>query len=96
MNIVKIVQIRDVFPISNNSKTWTYKIRGKTSVPNPLCFEEIEIAHCICLLDRTARTHVMLRDDKGRFISFRNPDISYLISEAVNIIKPFPNLENLY
>lgn len=95
MNIVKIVQIRDIFPRSNNSKTWTYKINGKTNVLNPLCFEVEEIAYCIGLLDRTARTHVMLRDNKGRFVSFRNPDAPYIITEAVNNLKPFPNIETV-
>lgn len=92
MNIVKIVQVRDVFVFTNTSKTWTYLIRGKTSVPHPMRFEEKDIADCICLFPkRKARTHVMLRDNRGRFVSFRNPNAPYIIADAVGSLQPFPN-----
>lgn len=92
MNKLAMVQIRDTYPNRPEQKprTWSYllsesKTIGKFSVGIDT------IPTSITLLPHvTARTHVMLRDSKGKFISYRDARINNEIKSAVEFLMPFP------
>lgn len=92
MNKLAMVQIRDIYPNHPEQKprTWSYllsesKTIGKFSVGIDT------IPTSITLLPHvTARTNVMLRDSKGKFISYRDERINNEIKSAVAFLMPFP------
>ena len=50
-----------------------------------------EMVNSITLLDRTARTNVILRDASGRFISYKKV-VPEGVGAAVASLKPFPTV----
>lgn len=92
MNKLAMVQIRDTFPLRGNIKprTWSYLL-AKSKTINKYFVEIDCIPTSITLLPRkTARTHVMLRDSKGKFISYRDARINNEIKSAMESLMPFP------
>ena len=92
MNKLAMVQIRDTFPLRENMKprTWSYLLSESKTVSKSLVYIE-QIPNSITLLPhKTARTHVMLRDSKGKFISYRDSRINNEIKSAVEFLMPFP------
>lgn len=84
MNIVKQVQIRDYFIIIK-PKTYTFFL--------PDFDESRKVASQILLKPETARTNVILRDSKGRFVSYRKLGATGsdgIIGTTMAILKPFP------
>ena len=92
MNKLAMVQIRDTFPLreNKNPRTWSYLLAESKTINK--CFVEIDcIPTSITLLPRkTARTHVTLRDSKGKFISYRDARINSEIKSAMESLMPFP------
>lgn len=92
MNKLAMVQIRDTYPNRPEQKprTWSYLLSESKTIGK--YFVEIGcIPTSITLLPhKTARTHVMLRDSKGRFISYRDARVNNEIKSAVEFLMPFP------
>lgn len=85
MGIVKKVQIRDYF-LYLDPQTTTFKVVGGI-------YSTSRIAQNLLLNQRTARTNVMLRDSKGRFVSYRKLGADGddgIIGTTMAILKPFP------
>lgn len=100
INEIKMVQVCDV--VNNRVSVWTYHTslihftRGyEDSLPTAI--EEIaaigEHVEAITLMGNTARTNVMIRDAKGKFISYRNAQTE--IKNAVESLNPFPTPRSL-
>lgn len=92
MNKLAMVQIRDTFPLRNDMKprTWSYLLaESKTIYKLPLGIDVIPTSITL-LPNKTARTHVMLRDSKGKFISYRDARINSEIKSAMESLMPFP------
>ena len=92
MNKLAMVQIRDTFPLRDNIKprTWSYLLTESKTI-NKYFVEIGCIPTSITLLPhKTARTHVMLRDSKGKFISYRDSRINNEIKSAMESLMPFP------
>lgn len=92
MNKLAMVQIRDTFPLRENMKpcTWSYLLSESKTISKSLVHIE-QIPNSITLLPhKTARTHVMLRDSKGKFISYRDSRINNEIKSAMESLMPFP------
>lgn len=82
---VTLIQIRDNRNKSP-SATYNYPVHSKQAA-------EMHDTSGISLLpETTARTNVMLRDSKGRFVSFRNPSVLRVLHNAVRDLKPFPTI----
>lgn len=92
MNKLAMVQIRDTYPNHPEQKprTWSYLLSESKTIGK--YFVEIGcIPTSITLLPhKTARTHVMLRDSKGKFISYRDSRINNEIKSAMESLMPFP------
>lgn len=92
MNKLAMVQIRDTFPLRYDTKprTWSYLLAESKTIDKYF----VGIGHIptsITLLpNKTARTHVMLRDSKGKFISYRDARINSEIKAAMESLTPFP------
>ncbi|BCG45049.1 hypothetical protein PQC46_gp006 [Escherichia phage O18-011] len=92
MNKLAMVQIRDTYPNRPEQKprTWSYLLAESKTI-NKYFVEIGCIPTSITLLPhKTARTHVMLRDSKGKFISYRDARINSEIKSAMESLMPFP------
>ena len=89
MNKLAMVQIRDIYP-NHPEKTWSYLLTESKTIDR--CSVGIDrIPTSITLLPHlTARTNVMLRDTKGKFISYRDSRINNEIKSAMESLMPFP------
>lgn len=89
MNKLAMVQIRDTYP-NHPEQTWSYLLsESKTIDKFSVGIDAIPTS--ITLLPHvTARTHVMLRDSKGKFISYRDARINNEIKSAMESLMPFP------
>ena len=92
MNKLAMVQIRDTYPNRPEKKphTWSYLLAESKTIEK--CYVGIDvIPTSIRLLPyETARTHVMFRDSKGKFISYRDARINSEIKSAMKSLMPFP------
>lgn len=75
MSLVKVIQISDRY---DNGTGQTFNLKLASSHEH------------ILMSSRTARTNVMLRDSKGRFVSYKNPKVQEDIQAAVDLLIPFP------
>jgi hypothetical protein len=92
MNKLAMVQIRDTYPNRTDRKpiTWSYLLtESKTIHKLPVGVDNIPTGITL-LPNTTARTHVMLRDSKGKFISYRDARINSKIKSAMESLMPFP------
>nr|DAF78556.1 MAG TPA: hypothetical protein [Caudoviricetes sp.] len=92
MNKLAMVQIRDTYPNHPEKKpcTWSYLLaESKTIYKLPVGIDTIPTSITL-LPHETARTHVMLRDSKGKFISYRDARINSEIKSAMESLMPFP------
>ena len=92
MNKLAMVQIRDIYPNRPDQKprTWSYLL-AKSKTIDKFYVEIDVIPTSVTLLPyETARTHVMLRDSKGKFISYRDARINSDIKNAMESLMPFP------
>lgn len=92
MNKLAMVQIRDTYPNRPEQKprTWSYLLtESKTIGKYSVGIDNIPTSITL-LPHKTARTHVMLRDNKGKFISYRDSRINNEIKSAVEFLMPFP------
>lgn len=92
MNKLAMVQIRDTYPNRPEQKprTWSYLLVDSKTIDD-FSVEIDTIPTSITLLPhKTARTHVMLRDSKGKFISYRDARINSEIKAAMESLTPFP------
>lgn len=92
MNKLAMVQIRDTYPNRPEQKprTWSYLLVESKTI-NSFSVGIDTIPTSITLLPhKTARTHVMLRDSKGKFISYRDSRINSEIKSAMEFLMPFP------
>lgn len=92
MNKLAMVQIRDTHPNHPEQKprTWSYLLSESKTI-DKFSVRIDAIPTSITLLPYvTARTHVMLRDSKGKFISYRDARINNEIKSAVEFLMPFP------
>uniref|UniRef100_A0AAU6NUE5 Uncharacterized protein n=1 Tax=Escherichia phage 1-6bf TaxID=3117708 RepID=A0AAU6NUE5_9CAUD len=89
MNKLAMVQIRDTYP-NHPEQTWSYLLTESKTIDR--CSVGIDtIPTSITLLPHlTARTNVMLRDTKGKFISYRDSRINNEIKSAMESLVPFP------
>lgn len=86
MKVLAMVQMRE-------RRTFTYLLRASKSFGRNRCNIET-IPFSITLLPHiTCRTNLMLRDQKGRFISYKDKCLPIEITEAVESLKPFPTGE---
>lgn len=92
MNKLAMVQIRDTYPNRPDQKprTWSYLLaKSKTIDKFSVAIDSVHTSITL-LPNTTARTHVMLRDSKGKFISYRDARINNEIKSAVEFLMPFP------
>lgn len=92
MNKLAMVQIRDTYPNRPEQKprTWSYLLTESKTI-NSFSVGIDTIPTSITLLPhKTARTNVMLRDSKGKFISYRDARINNEIKSAMEFLMPFP------
>lgn len=90
MSLVKVIQISDRYD-NGTGKTFKLKI---AQVPEDVMdfgmMVERDAAETILMFKTTARTNVMLRDIKGRFVSYKNSRVQDDIQAAVDLLIPFP------
>ena len=92
MNKLAMIQIRDTYPNRPEQKprTWSYLLaKSKTIDEFSVAIDSVHTSITL-LPNTTARTHVMLRDSKGKFISYRDARINNEIKAAVGFLMPFP------
>ncbi|WYA78372.1 hypothetical protein [Escherichia phage EC.W2-6] len=92
MNKLAMVQIRDTYPNRPEQKprTWSYLLAESKTIDKYAVGIDA-IPNSVTLLPhKTARTNVMLRDSKGKFISYRDSRINNEIKSAVEFLMPFP------
>ncbi|AHI60831.1 hypothetical protein CH16_gp054 [Escherichia phage KBNP1711] len=90
MSLVKTIQISDRY---DNGTGQTFKLKIASAPEDIMDFgmmEERDAAENILMFKETARTNVMLRDSKGRFVSYKNPKVQEDIQAAVDLLIPFP------
>ena len=92
MNKLAMVQIRDTYPNRPEQKprTWSYLLAESKTIDKYAVGIDTIPTSITLLPHKTARTHVMLRDSKGKFISYRDSRISNEIKAAVGFLMPFP------
>lgn len=92
MNKLAMVQIRDTYPNRPDQKprTWSYLLAKSKTIDKFYVAIDIIPTNITLLPHVTARTHVMLRDSKGKFISYRDARINNEIKSAVEFLMPFP------
>ena len=92
MNKLAMVQIRDTYPNRPEQKprTWSYLLSDSKTIDDFSVEIDTIPTSIILLPHKTARTHVMLRDSKGKFISYRDPRINSEIKTAMESLMPFP------
>lgn len=100
INQIKMVQVCDNFLTVGgriDSRVWTYHTsllnfyKGYEDfqhTPDEVKLAITEHVEAITLIGRTARTNVMIRDSKGRFVSYKNAEER--IRDAVASLKAFP------
>ncbi|WPK41805.1 hypothetical protein [Escherichia phage vB-EcoP-XT73] len=89
MNKLAMVQIRDIYP-NHPEKTWSYLLTESKTIDTYLAGVDTIPTSITLLPHKTARTHVMLRDSKGKFISYRDARINSEIKSAMESLTPFP------
>ncbi|QZI80551.1 hypothetical protein PQC55_gp055 [Escherichia phage vB_EcoP-CHD5UKE1] len=92
MNKLAMVQIRDTYPNRPEQKprTWSYLLAESKTIDKYAVGIDTIPTSVTLLPHKTARTHVMLRDSKGKFISYRDSRINSEIKSAVEFLMPFP------
>ena len=92
MNKLAMVQIRDTYPNRPEQKprTWSYLLAESKTIDKYSVGIDAIPTSITLLPHKTARTHVMLRDSKGKFISYRDSRINNEIKAAVESLMPFP------
>lgn len=73
---------------SGYAHSWLYTVHDRT----PEGLEELGTS--MRLLPKTARTNVMLKDESGKFVSFRDSSVPHEIRQAMIAMRPFPNPED--
>lgn len=92
MNQLAMVQIRDTYPNRPEQKprTWSYLLAESKTIDKYAVGIDAIPTSITLLPHKTARTHVMLRDSKGKFISYRDSRINNEIKSAMEFLMPFP------
>ncbi|UXL91154.1 UNVERIFIED: hypothetical protein [Escherichia phage vB_EcoP_DE5] len=92
MNKLAMVQIRDTYPNRPEQKprTWSYLLAESKTIDKYAVGVDAIPTSITLLPHKTARTHVMLRDSKGKFISYRDSRINNEIKSAMEFLMPFP------
>lgn len=92
MNKLAMVQIRDTYPNRPEQKpcTWSYLLAESKTIDKYAVGLDAIPTSITLLPHKTARTHVMLRDSKGKFISYRDSRINNEIKSAMEFLMPFP------
>lgn len=92
MNKLAMVQIRDTYPNRPEKKprTWSYLLAESKTIDKYAVGIDAIPTSITLLPHKTARTHVMLRDSKGKFISYRDSRINNEIKSAMEFLMPFP------
>ena len=92
MNKLAMVQIRDTYPNRPEQKprTWSYLLAESKTIDKYAVGIDAIPTSVTLLPHKTARTHVMLRDSKGKFISYRDSRINNEIKSAMEFLMPFP------
>lgn len=92
MNKLAMVQIRDTYPNRPEQKprTWSYLLAESKTIDKYAVGIDTIPTSITLLPHKTARTHVMLRDSKGKFISYRDSRINNEIKSAMESLMPFP------
>lgn len=92
MNKLAMVQIRDTYPNRPEQKprTWSYLLAESKTIDKYSVGIDTIPTSITLLPHKTARTHVMLRDSKGKFISYRDSRINNEIKSAIKFLMPFP------
>ncbi|AIF71806.1 hypothetical protein SU10_053 [Escherichia phage vB_EcoP_SU10] len=92
MNKLAMVQIRDTYPNRPEQKprTWSYLLAESKTIDKYAVGVDAIPTSVTLLPHKTARTNVMLRDSKGKFISYRDSRINNEIKSAVEFLMPFP------
>ncbi|WBF04973.1 hypothetical protein [Escherichia phage vB_EcoP_YF01] len=92
MNKLAMVQIRDTYPNRPEQKprTWSYLLAESKTIDKYAVGIDAIPTSVTLLPHKTARTNVMLRDSKGKFISYRDSRINNEIKSAVEFLMPFP------
>ena len=92
MNKLAMVQIRDTYPNRPEQKprTWSYLLAESKTIDKYAVGVDAIPTSITLLPHKTARTHVMLRDSKGKFISYRDSRINNEIKSAMESLMPFP------
>ncbi|QIN95730.1 hypothetical protein [Escherichia phage FS2B] len=92
MNKLAMVQIRDTYPNRPEQKprTWSYLLAESKTIDKYAVGIDAIPTSITLLPHKTARTHVMLRDSKGKFISYRDSRINNEIKSAMEFLMPFP------
>jgi hypothetical protein len=90
MSLVKVIQISDRY---DNGTGQTFKFKIVPTTEDAVDFGMMvsgDVAEMILMFKDTARTNVMLRDSKGRFVSYKNSKVQEDIQAAVDLLIPFP------
>lgn len=92
MNKLAMVQIRDTYPNRPEQKprTWSYLLAESKTIDKYAVGIDAIPTSITLLPHKTARTNVMLRDSKGKFISYRDSRINNEIKSAMEFLMPFP------
>lgn len=92
MNKLAMVQIRDTYTNRPEQKprTWSYLLAESKTIDKYAVGIDTIPTSVTLLPHKTARTNVMLRDSKGKFISYRDSRINNEIKSAVEFLMPFP------
>ncbi|QPL11096.1 hypothetical protein ES17_51 [Escherichia phage ES17] len=92
MNKLAMVQIRDTYPNRPEQKprTWSYLLAESKTIDKYAVGIDAIPTSITLLPHKTARTHVMLRDSKGKFISYRDSRINNEIKSAMEFLMPLP------
>lgn len=92
MNKLAMVQIRDTYPNRPEQKprTWSYLLAESKTIDKYAVGIDAIPTSITLLPHKTARTHVMLRDSKGKFISYRDSRINNEIKSSMEFLMPFP------